>query len=170
MTEFVTQIGEAFVGNGSDAAHINTVLGAKGGPVETAWSTALATPRPGHIAFVTVVQPGLAVKPLTLFVNKAPLAGEVHSRLTWGAAQAGVAGGVLDAVADGVVPQGLADDLLLIVAVWVDPAASDDAAVYANNRAATLQALQAGRDRLPPIDALLAARGRPFNPFFELPS
>src|SRR6202035_5465797 len=31
---FVTQFGEAFVGTGAEAAHINTVLGEKGGPVE----------------------------------------------------------------------------------------------------------------------------------------
>jgi 5,6,7,8-tetrahydromethanopterin hydro-lyase len=170
VAEFVTQIGEAFVGAGPDAAHLNTVLGTKGGPVETAWVTALATPRSGHTAFVAVVQPGLAVKPLTLFVNKAVLAGEVHSRLTWGAAQAGVAGGVLEAVAEGVVPPDVADDLLLIAAVWVDPAAADESAVYTNNRSATLLALRAGRDRLPSMDELLGAREQPFNPFFAPPS
>ncbi len=68
-----TQIGEAFVGSGAHAAHVNTVLGELGGPVETAWATALAMPRPGHVAFVCVLQPGLPVKPFTLFVNKAPL-------------------------------------------------------------------------------------------------
>ena len=163
----MTQIGEAFVGSGAEAAHLNTVLGAKGGPIETAWATALATPRQGHTAFVTVVQPGLAVKPLTLFVNKAAIAGDDHARLTWGAAQAGVAGGVLDAVAEGCVPPDLADDLLLLAAVWVDPAATLETAVYANNRAATRLALLAGRDGLPPVDELLAARGSPFNPFFN---
>src|SRR4029077_573941 len=126
VIEFDTQLGEAFVGSGADAAHVNPVLGAKGGPVETAWATALATPRPGNAAFVTVVQPGLAVKPLTLFVNKATLDAEQHSPLTWGAAQAGVAGGVLDAGADGVVDAGLVDDLLLIAAAWVDPTAADE--------------------------------------------
>jgi 5,6,7,8-tetrahydromethanopterin hydro-lyase len=44
------------------------------------------------------VRPGLPAKPLTLFVNKAAIASDSHARLTWGAAQAGVAGGVLDDV------------------------------------------------------------------------
>ena len=117
-----TQIGESFVGQGAEAAHVNTVLGAKGAPVETAWATALATPRSGHAAFVTVLQPGLAVKPLTLFVNKAEVVpGTEHARLTWGAAQAGVAGGVADAVADGVVPEPAVDGLLLIAAARDSP-------------------------------------------------
>ena len=78
MVVTATQIGECFAGDGVDAAHINTVLGRYGGPVEVAWATALATPRPGHAAFVAVLQPNLPVQPLTLFVNKATIAGERH--------------------------------------------------------------------------------------------
>lgn len=167
-----TQIGEAFEGEGAEAAHVNTVLGRKGGPVEAAWTTALATPRSGHAAFVTVLRPGLPVKPLTLFVNKAELgagAGE-HSRLTWGAAQAGVASGVLWAVADDVVSAGNVDDLLLIAAVWVNPAAADEALVYRNNRRATRNALEDGLLRRPSLEQLLSLRDDPRNPYFSPPA
>lgn len=163
-----TQIGEAFVGSGAEAAHINTVLGSKGGPVESAWTTALATPRAGYAAFVTVVQPGLAVKPLTLFVNKAEVnPGTEHARLTWGAAQAGVAAGVADALAEGTIPVDEVDHLLLIVAVWVDPAAASEAAVLANNRDATRQAIANGAANRPSVDDVLAARHAPANPFLS---
>src|SRR5580700_4869725 len=97
------RIGESYVGEGAEAAHVNTVLGDREGPVGTAWATALATPRQGHIPFVTVLRPSLPVKPLTLFVNKAPVLDDAHANLTWGAAQAGVAGGVADAVAEGII-------------------------------------------------------------------
>jgi 5,6,7,8-tetrahydromethanopterin hydro-lyase len=167
-----TQIGESFVGQGAEAAHVNTLLGAKGGPVETAFATALATPRQGHVAFVTVVRPGLAVKPLTLFVNKAPLAdgddGRRHAELTWGAAQAGLASGVLWAVADGVVPAEEVDELLLIAAVWVDRAARNEALVYENNRQSARAALESGKARRPELDDLLAVRDAPRNPFLGL--
>jgi 5,6,7,8-tetrahydromethanopterin hydro-lyase len=161
------QIGEAFVGVGAEAAHINTVLGESDGPVGTAWATAFATPRAGHAAFVTVIRPGLAVKPATLFVNKAALAGDLHARLTWGAAQAGVAGGVVDAVAQRVVERDAIDGLVLIVAVWVDPKAENEDLVYGNNRRATAEALAAGRDGRPDLDELLRVRGEPANPFFR---
>ena len=72
--------------------------------MEAAWATALATPRQGHIPFVVVVRPNYPVKPLTLFVNKADVRGERHAALTWGAAQAGVARGVLESVAEGAIP------------------------------------------------------------------
>jgi 5,6,7,8-tetrahydromethanopterin hydro-lyase len=75
-------IGESFVGEGAEAAHVNTVLGRRDGPVGAAWATALATPRPGNAAFVAVLRPGLPAKPLTLFVNKASIAGDEHGVLT----------------------------------------------------------------------------------------
>lgn len=146
---------------------MNTVLGRKGGSVETAWATALATPRQGHVPFVVVVRPNLPVKPLTLFVNKADLRGDRHEVLTWGAAQAGVARGVLDAVADGSVPAAEVDDLLLIAAVWVDWEAADEEAVYRANSAATLAALSASVEGRPPLEELLAVRSEPENPFFR---
>jgi 5,6,7,8-tetrahydromethanopterin hydro-lyase len=146
---------------------VNTVLGRKGGPVETAWATALATPRQGHVPFVAVVRPNYPVKPLTLFVNKAELRGDRHAALTWGAAQAGVARGVLDAVADGVLPADEVDDLLLIAAVWVDWAAADEEAVYVANADATRAALAASAEGRPAIAELLPLRAEPRNPFFR---
>ncbi len=162
-----TLVGEGFVGSGPNAAHLNVVLGRKGGPVETAWVTALATPRQGHAAFVAVLQPNVPVKPLTLFVNKADIRGEEHANLTWGPAQAGVARGVAEAVADGVVPGEEVDDLLLVAAVWVDWSADDADEVYENNARATRAALEAAVARRPSLDEILAAREAPFNAFFR---
>ena len=113
-----------------------------------------------------MLQPNLPVKPLTLFVNKAAIAGDQHGDLTWGAAQAGVAGGVADAVADGVISAEEAEDLVLIAAVWVNPAARDAELVYANNRAATRTALENGASGTPKVAGILAARHEPANPFF----
>jgi 5,6,7,8-tetrahydromethanopterin hydro-lyase len=167
MFAAVTQIGESFVGAGAEAAHVNTVLGRFGGPVETAWVTALATPRIGHAPFVAVLAPNLAVKPLTLFVNKADIRSEEQGRLVWGAAQAGVAGGVADAVAGGVIPEAEVDSLLIVAAVWVDWAAAAAGAVYANNREATRAALAAGAAGQPAIADVLAARDRPENAYYR---
>jgi 5,6,7,8-tetrahydromethanopterin hydro-lyase len=166
----VSQFGESFVGEGANAAHVNTVLGAIGGPVETAWVTALATPRPGHAAFVAVAAPGIPLRPMTLFVNKATIEVVRHGELTWGAAQAGVAGGVCDAVSAGTIDVAHATDLLLIVAVWVNPAADDDALVYANNREATATALRHGSEGLPTVDTVLQAGAAPWNAYFTPPS
>ncbi len=161
-------IGEGFAGEGVNAAHINTMLGAKSGPVGVAWSTALATPRAGHAAFVVVAAPNVPVKPMTLFVNKATVdePNPRHGILTWGAAQAGVAAGVMNAHRKGVLRGEDADDLVLIAAVWVNPAADNEEAVYENNTQAMLAALTAGRDDLPSIRTILDV-GEPRNPYFR---
>jgi 5,6,7,8-tetrahydromethanopterin hydro-lyase len=150
------QIGESFVGEGVNAAHVNTVLGRRDGPVGQAWATALAMPRAGHAAFMVVAQPGVAAIPPTLFVNKASIADDAHGALTWGAAQAGVAGG-LDVL----------DELVLLVAVWVNPSAEDEGAVYANNRQATFQSLRRGAEGGADLAPFLRAARQPFNPYFS---
>jgi 5,6,7,8-tetrahydromethanopterin hydro-lyase len=162
-----TIIGEAFAGSGPNAAHINVVIGRKGGPVETAWATALATPRTGYIPFLTVLRPNLPVKPMTLFVNKADLRGDTHSNLTWGPAQAGVAAGVTLAVAEGLIPADEADEVLVIVAVWVDWAADDPAPVFANNKVATHDAIAAAVRGEPAIGDVLAEVGHPWNAYYH---
>lgn len=160
------EIGESFVGEGPEAAHLNTMLGDVEGPVGQAWATALATPRQGHAAFVVVARPNVPVKPMTLFVNKATIASDAHGDLTWGAAQLGVASGVLDAVADGTISAEAADRSVLIAAVWVDPAATDADLVYTNNRQATAEALRNGSARLPALADVLAVRETPINGYY----
>ena len=159
-------IGEAFEGAGANAAHINLILGDKqhlGG----AFALAAASPGPGHVPFQAVLKPNLPAKPTTLFVAKAVLRDGNHERMTWGPAQAGVAAGVTHALVDNVLPPGAADDWLAIALVWVDPAADDAEAVYANNRAAALEAaaraMQTGR---PSRDELIAGLAEVSNPFF----
>ena len=160
-------IGEGFAGEGPDAAHVNTVLGPRDGPVGTAWATALATPRVGHAPFVVVARPNMAVKPATLFVNKAEIRGDRHGLLHWGAAQAAVARGVLESVAEGTIAQGDVDDLVLIAAVWVDWAASNEEAVYANNVEAMRSALASAAHGRPRLAELIAIASEPANSFFR---
>ncbi|WP_440708050.1 formaldehyde-activating enzyme [Herbiconiux sp. YIM B11900] len=165
MVEAV-QLGESFVGAGVNAAHVNTVFGHRDGPVGTAWATALATPSAGHVPFVAVLRPSLPVKPLTLFVTKAAPAGDEHGLLIWGPAQAGIAAGVADALADGIITPEQADSHAIIAAVWVNPDADDAETVYANNRLSVRTALENGSRDLPSAAEVVSARHSPSNPFF----
>jgi len=161
-----TYYGEAYAGQGVNGAHPNTMLGPKGSAVETAWATALATPREGHSSFVVIARPNQPVLPMTLFVNKATIASDRHASLTWGAAQLGVASGVLDAVAEGLIDLTEAPNLLLIAAVWVDPKADDDDAVYENNRLAITESIRRGFN-LAVTDELLELRHHPMNGYYN---
>jgi 5,6,7,8-tetrahydromethanopterin hydro-lyase len=110
------------------------------------------------------------VKPLTLFVNKSTISSESHAELTWGPAQAGVASGVLDAIVDGTVSAAMADELVLVVAVWLSPDARDADAVYGYNREATATSLRNGARSLPSIGDVLEVRDEPFNAYWFAPS
>jgi 5,6,7,8-tetrahydromethanopterin hydro-lyase len=160
------RIGEGLVGSGVNEAHLGIVLGSRA-VLGTAWSTALATPRAGHPAFIVLLQPGVAVKPFTLFVNTATIAGDAHAEMTWGAAQAGVARGVTRAVADGYVPEQDADEVLLIAAAWVDPMADDPRAVFDNNGAATHRAIVNAVEERPRAADLAALHDEVYNSRFD---
>jgi 5,6,7,8-tetrahydromethanopterin hydro-lyase len=153
-----TLIGEGFEGSGNSAAHVKVVLGDRNGPVGAAWTTALATPSVGHAPFLVVARPGLPVKPLTLFVNTATITGDDHATLTWGAAQAGVAAGVIEAVRQGRIPVPFAEAGLLIASVWVDPGAglAHQDAINTNNRVATVAALEAMATGSPTVDEVMS--------------
>lgn len=160
------QLGESFVGQGVNAAHINTVFGHRDGPAGAAWATALASPSAGHVPFVAILKPSLPTKPFTLFVTKAAPAGDEHGTFIWGPAQAGVAAGVADAVAEGVITESEADTHVVVAAVWVNPGADDADAVYRHNREATRTALGNGAANLPAVADVLAARENPHNPYY----
>jgi 5,6,7,8-tetrahydromethanopterin hydro-lyase len=163
----LVRIGECFSGSGVNAAHVNAVFGDREGPAGAAWATALGSPSAGHVPFVAVLRPSLPVKPLTLFVSKAAPASDQHGLMIWGPAQAGIAGGVADALAEGVISERQATVCVVLAAVWVNPGADDADAVYRNNRTAALTALRNGMADLPAVDDVLAARDEVWNPFYN---
>jgi 5,6,7,8-tetrahydromethanopterin hydro-lyase len=162
------RIGEGYVGNKPDAAHINLYLGSKDGPIAGAFTSAAASPGPGHIPFQVILKPNTPAKPVTLFIAKAVLQhGPAHENMTWGPAQAGVGAGITKALLDGVLPKEAEDGWLAIAAVWVSPAATDAEAVYANNKEATYIAAQrAMTDGWPTRAALAEALASIGNPFY----
>ena len=73
-------------------------------------------------------------------MNKSTALEERYQTLTWGAAQLGIGQGVLDAVAAGLIEA--TNELIVMVAVWVDPAADDETAVRHACRGATLGGIE----------------------------
>lgn len=159
-------IGESFVGSGPNAAHINVMVGPKTGPVGHAWAGALSSPTRGHLPFMVVLQPGVPVKPMTAFINKADLRGDTHESMTWGAAQAGVAKGVQEALLEGILPAESENDWCVICAVWVNWSADDADEVFANNYAAAKGAVKAAMGLEPKLEVVREAAKHVHNPYF----
>lgn len=159
-------IGESFIGSGPNAAHINAIVGPRSGPVGAAWASALSSPTQGHLPFMVVLQPGVPVKPMTAFINKADLRGEAHEHMTWGPAQAGVAKGVQECLLEGILPAEAENNWCVIVAVWVNWSANDPDQVFANNYQAAKGAVQAALCQEPSLEVVRAAAGAVHNPFY----
>ncbi len=163
-------IGEGWGGDAPNGSHVNVVLARRGSPTFAAAISMLALPSPGHTPVLVCVgetqQAYEPVWPPTLMMNKATALGDRHQTITWGAAQLGIGQGVLDAVADGLLEA--TGDLIVLVAVWVDPTADDETAVRRANREAVRKAIGVcveGRD--PEAAALLVARRDSVtNPFY----
>jgi 5,6,7,8-tetrahydromethanopterin hydro-lyase len=164
-----TRVGSGVEGGGVSAAQIDVVLGDRDGPIGVVYAQSLASPTPGHSPIVVCSRPGMAVKPATLLVNKAPLAGDDHARVTWGAAHAGVAAGILEGISLGLLSHDEATRSVLIVSAWVDPGVGivHQDAVFDNNRLALLDALASATAGRPTVTEILDDTGGFYNPFFE---
>jgi formaldehyde-activating enzyme len=168
--DFDGRIGEGWSGVDPDGAHVNLVLAQRGSATAAALLATLTAPSPGHTPILVVVGEDKdhyePVWPPTIMMNKATALEERHQTITWGAGQLGIAQGVLDAVAEGLVPCG--DEVLVFVAVYIDPAAEDETAVRRAARAATLKALRVARRGRDPdaARALVQRRERITSPFY----
>ena len=170
LDELDGRIGEGWGGHAPNGSHVNIVLAHRGSPTAAAAISMLANPSPGHTPVLCCVgetpEQYEPIWPPTLMMNKATATEDRHQSLTWGAAQLGIAQGVLDAVADGLIEA--SGDLLVLVAVWVDPRASDETAVRVANRAAVRKALGVCVDGRDPAAAaaLVARRDTVTSPFY----
>jgi formaldehyde-activating enzyme len=171
MVDLDGRIGEGWGGVKPNGSHVNVVLARRGSPTFAAAISMFAQPSPGHTPVLVCVGPDEAgyepVWPPTLMMNKATARDDAHETITWGAAQLGIGQGVLDAVADGLLEP--TDEVVVLVAVWVDPTATDETAVREANRAAVRKAIGTcveGRDPAAAA-ALVANRHALRNPFYS---
>jgi formaldehyde-activating enzyme len=165
------RIGEGWSGETPNGSHVNIVLARRGSPTAAAAISMFAHPAPGHTPVLVCVGATPSeyepVWPPTLMMNKGTAVDDRHQTLTWGAAQLGIAQGVLDAVADGLLET--SGELVVLVAVWVDPGAHDETAVRLANRAATRKAIGVcveGRDQAAAA-ALVERRDELRSPFYR---
>ena len=171
LDELDGRLGEGWGGVGPNGCHVNVVLARRGSPTAAAATSMLAHPSPGHTPVLVCVGPDQPsyepVWPPTLMMNKATALDERFQTLTWGAAQLGIAQGVLDAVAEGVLEA--THDLIVLVAVWIDGDADDETALRTAAREATGKALRVcveGRDPKA-VKRLVDARDSLTSPFYS---
>ncbi len=165
MADF--SLGESLVGDGNEVAHIDLMIGSKSGPAGHAFANALANNKDGFTTLLAVVAPNLPAKPDTILFNKVTIKGAKQAVQMFGPAQAAVARAVVDSVESGVIPKDKADDLCVLVGVFIHWEAASDDKIYEYNYKATKEAIARALKNEPKVgDVITRAKSEkhPFSP------
>jgi 4-hydroxy-tetrahydrodipicolinate synthase len=155
ISNFDLKVGESLVGDRAELAHIDLLIGRKDGPVGNAYAQALTNPEEGREGLQVILEPNMQVKPPTIMVPTVHPTSLRHASLTYGPAQAAIGKAVMQCVEDGILPKELADDIVIIVNVFVHPSASARKRVFINNYKATRNAIRKAMENLPTVDEAL---------------
>ena len=158
-------IGESLVGEGNEVAHIDLVIGSKTGPAGAAFCNALTNNKDGFTTLLAVVAPNLPCKPDTLLFNKVTIKGAKQAVQMFGPAQAAVARAVVDSVSEGVISKAQANDLCILVGVFIHWQAEDDKKIYQYNYQAVKESIARALQGKPSIDEVLQKYKAARHPF-----
>ncbi|MFX1447923.1 MAG: 4-hydroxy-tetrahydrodipicolinate synthase [Promethearchaeota archaeon] len=152
ISDFRLKVGESLVGSRAELAHIDLLIGNKDGPVGDAYARALTHPAKGREGLQVILEPNMQVKPATIMIPTVKVSSLRHASLTYGPAQAAVAKAVMKCVEDGILPKEAAEDILIVVNVFVHPSASARKRVFINNYKATRNAIRKAMEGLPTVE------------------
>jgi formaldehyde-activating enzyme len=154
------------------AAEPEVVIGELDGPVGYAIANLIGDQTKGHSRVFAILNSDVQVRPATLMVSKVTVNNAKYTNILMGTVQAGIAHGVLDAVRAGDIPKHKANDLGIVVSVWLDPsivdAAYDPEVLFQTNREATAKAIGKAMRHEPTIDWLLANQAKVPHYFHQL--
>lgn len=157
-------VGEALIGEGSEVAHIDLLIGDKFGPVGVAFTNALSQMSAGHTPLFAVIRPNLPVKPSTVVVPKVTVRNMKEAEKIFGPAQSAIAKAVADSVEEGVIPEDKVEDYVIIVSVFMHPKANDYNKIYRYNYGAVKLAIKRAMEGFPDIKKVLYEKDRSRHP------
>ena len=171
----VLRTGEALVAGGppGTAAEPEIVIGELDGPVGTALATLTGDQVKGHSRVFAILNTDIQVRPVTLMVSKVTVNNSRYTNILMGTVQGATANGVLDAVRAGDIPKEKANDLGIIVSVWLNPSVIKDdnldhQILFDIHRKATAQAIHKAMNHKPDIDWLLDNQDKITHKYFQM--
>ena len=173
--KFIMKIGEALVAGGpaGTAAEPEVVIGELDGPFGTAFANLIGDQAKGHSKVLAIMNTDIMVKPATLMVSKVTVKENRYTNILMGTVQAAIANGVLDSVRNDDIPKERANDLGVIVSVWLNPSVSSDdnldhKILFDIHRKATSQAIHKAMSNKPDIDWLLENQESIIHKYFQM--
>ena len=170
----ILRVGESLVGGGppGTAAEPEVAIGEMDGPFGTAFANLLGDQVAGHSRVLALLNTDVMVRPPTICVSKVTVDNERYTSILMGTVQYATAMGVLDSVRSGDIPKAKANDLGIIVSVWLNPMVAtlddlDHKILFDIHRKATAQAIAKAMNHEPSIDWLLENQDKIVHKYFE---
>lgn len=165
MTDIWFKTGEATVlakeGQATDAMP-EVVIGSVRGPVGQAFASMMGQ-AVGHTRMFVVRDLNQQVRPATMMTSKVTIPSAAYVELLGGVVQAAMGDAIVDCLSEGILPKDQADELCMIIMVWLDPRCPEDpnldrADLYRTNYEATKLAVSRAMTGKPTADELIANR------------
>jgi len=170
----VMRVGESVVAGGPPgrAAEPEVAIGERDGPFGTAFANLLGDQVKGHSRVLALLNTDVMVRPPTICVSKVTVNNTAYTNILMGTVQYATAMGVLDAVRSGDIPKDKANDLGIIVSIWLNPGIVDvkdldHQVLFDIHRKATTQAIHKAMNYEPSIDWLLENQDKIVHKYFE---
>lgn len=172
--KIVMRVGEALLAGGptNTAAEPEVAIGEMDGPMGTAFANLLGDQVKGHTRVLALMNTDIMVRPPTIMVSKVTVNDSRYTNILMGTVQGAIANGVLDAVRENIIPRDKADDLGIIVSVWLNPGVTgqedlDHVALFKIHREATTLAIKKAMNNEPSIDWLLENQDKITHKYYE---
>lgn len=173
--KMIMRVGESLVAGGppGTAAEPEIIIGELDGPFGTAFANLLGAQEKGHSKVLAIMNTDIMVRPATLMVSKVTVNKERYTNILMGTVQAAIANGVLDAVRSGDIPKDKANELGVIVSVWLNPSVANDdnldhKILFDIHRKATFNAINKAMNNEPSIDWLLENQEKIVHKYFQM--
>ena len=170
----IMRVGESLVAGGppGTAAEPEVVIGEMDGPFGTAFAKLVGDQVVGHSRVLALLNTDVMVRPPTICVSKVTVNNEKYTNILMGTVQYATAMGVLDSVRSGAIPKEKANDLGIIISVWLSPAIInvekvDHKQLFEIHRKATTQAITKAMTFEPSIDWLLENQDKIVHKYYE---
>jgi len=168
------RVGECLLAGGPPftAAEPEVIIGELDGPFGTAFATLLGDQVKGHTRVLSLMNTDMMVKPATIMVSKVTVKDTAYTNILMGTVQGAISNGVLDAVRNGTIPKEKANDLGIIVSVWLSPGVEkvedlDHEALFNIHREATRKAIEKAMGNEPSIDYLLENQEKLVHKYYQ---
>lgn len=171
----IMRTGEALVAGGppGTAAEPEIIIGELDGPVGTAIASLTGDQVKGHSRVFALLNTDIQVRPVTLMVSKVTVNNSRYTNILMGTVQAAIANGVLDAVRAGDIPKAKANELGIIVSVWLNPGVAKDdnldhRILFDIHRKAMATAIHKAMNNQPDIEWLLENQDKITHKYFQM--